>query len=108
MRNIIIVLFIFILCFCSFGYAQETAQAPQVNTVQGAVVDTDWVAGELVVRSIDFFTPDEMTFTVDRNTKIVKGTEAVSLADILQNSQVTVMYSASLAGLKALQINIQE
>ncbi len=108
MKKIFIVFVFFMLCFFSLVYAQQAEQVPQTSTIQGAVVDTDWVAGEMVVRSVDFFTPDEMTFMIDRNTKIIKGVQKISLADILQNTQVTVTYVSSLSGLKALQVNVRE
>jgi len=98
------------LCISSYCYSQVSGQGQgaEVGVAQGSVSDIDWVAGELVVRTYDFNTADETTFVVARETKILKGTREISFSDILQSDQVTVTFSSSLAGLKALKIVVQE
>jgi len=99
---------LFLFCFFSQGYAQSLPAESQASLIQGSIADIDWVAGKLVVRSDDFYSSDEMIFVADRNTKIIKGTETISLADILQGDHVKIVYRSSLAGLRALQITVNK
>jgi hypothetical protein len=93
----------------SSGYGQEGCVSNSLNIVKGRVVDTDWVAGKLIVRIDDAYHPDQVIFLITRDTKITKGVETISFADILQTDYVTVQYfNNAFAGLRAEAIEVRQ
>jgi len=93
----------------SSGYGQEDSVNNPLGIVKGRVVDTDWVAGKLIVRIDDAYHPDQVIFFVNHETKITKGVETISFADILQTDYVTVQYfDNAFAGLRAEAIEVRQ
>jgi hypothetical protein len=110
MKKIIIFVLVMVMAFAiSAARAQSTLTESKVSVVKGAVVDTDWVADKIIIRTASFDAPDEVTIYVDHDTKIIKGTSTIFFADILQDDQLTAMcVSTSFAGLKATEIVVNE
>lgn len=97
------------LCFSLNVCCHDALEAAAVNMVKGSIVDIDWVAGKVVVKTDDFDGPDEIVFIATHDTKITKGLETIFFSDILQGDQVAVTYtSSSLAGLTALEIAVDQ
>jgi hypothetical protein len=110
-RKMFVLSLLFVIVLCSFGYCQNSASAKQIRRATGRVVDVDWVAGKIVVRTEDFDSGnvDEITFQVPDNTPITRGTDNIDLSDINQSDLVIVEYdNSSLVGAKAITITVQE
>lgn len=84
------------------------AEQPELKRIAGEVADVDWVAGKLVVRTMDFTNVDEITVMVTQDTRITKGTDTIGLAGVNVTDQVEVKYYSSLAGLRAANITVVE
>jgi len=85
----------------------STACGEEEKTVYGTVAQVDWVGSKLTVRYPQPFSAqhDEINIKVPKDTEITRGTEEISLSDILQSDQVTVSYfDDGLNGLKAIRI----
>ncbi len=108
-RKIFGMAMIMCLCYSSGLFAQGLEEQNQLDIVKGRVVETDWVAGKLVVRIDDAYQPDQITLFVTRDTKITKGASDISLADILQMDYVTARYYVnSFAGLRAVSVEVRQ
>lgn len=110
MKQKIFMLAVAFLFLCVYsGYAQEGCGLVALSIVKGRVVETDWVSGKIVIRLDDAYHPDQMTFFVDDRTVIMKGTDRISFADVLQEDYLTIGYHVnSFAGLQALTIDARE
>jgi hypothetical protein len=110
MKKVFIVMVaVFLLSMVFHAYAQPASQEAGTTIVKGQVVDFDWVAGKLIIRTSDFGNPDEIIVWVTSDTKIIKGSETIFFSDVLQGDQVSVLcVSPSFSGVKALQIMVNE
>lgn len=101
---------LFFLIFLSPVFCQDDG-TKQHYTITGDVVDVDWVASQLTVRYYDARPGrgyDEINFTVSADTKIIKGTDEVSLSDLNKSNQVSVEYvDNASAGLLAVKIVVE-
>ncbi|MDD5059966.1 MAG: hypothetical protein PHY35_02455 [Candidatus Omnitrophica bacterium] len=70
------------------------AETIKEKTISGTVVDLDWVSSSVTVRFYPEFStnPDEVNLKTTMDSVIQKGTESISLSDILQSDPVTVTY----------------
>ena len=101
--NIFVFVMLSIITTCGWALNDTEDQ----KTIAGTVVQTDWVKSMITVRYFDrvLASLDEINIIVDRNTKMMRGTDAIYLAGILQGDQVTVIYyDDGLSGLKAKKI----
>jgi len=112
-KLVVVCVLFFVAIAGADGYCQDLVSEASTKIVRGTVTEIDWVAGKVVVRTCDFgsinevtLKVDEITFKVTQDTKITKGTEDISLADMHLSDSVTVEYSNSLAGLKAVSITV--
>lgn len=92
------------------AYAQNVSAVQTTATIRGSVVQLDWVAGKVVVRTYDFDNElDEITFFVTSKTKISKNGETAYSFDLQQGDNVAVVYESkanAFAGLQALSITV--
>ncbi len=91
------------------AYAQAASDHVDVKTIEGRIVALDWVASVIVVRWFgspgEGYGPDEVTIHVNDDTRITKGAQDISLADINVDDRVSVsFYRDSFAGLQAIRI----
>jgi len=70
------------------------AEEIEEKTISGTVVDLDWVSSAITVRYYPAFSTDadEINLKITGNTIISRGTDSISLSDILQSDPVTVTY----------------
>ena len=100
-----------ITCVCMAKipcYAQEQSQDKSCSfmKLQGRIVSINWVGSSIVVEDIQG--SDQVTFLVTRETRIVKGSNSVSLSDLNVGNQVTIEYcDAHFVGLKALSVTVK-
>ena len=108
-KRMLLMAMLMCLCCSSGLFAQGLEGQSPLDIVKGRVVETDWVAGKLVVRIDDAYQPDQITLFATRDTKITKGASDISLADILQMDYVTVQYYVnSFAGLRAVSVEVRQ
>lgn len=105
MRYILIA--ILILAIPCLTLAQDPNSSPETKVIRGTISAIDWVAGKIVVRTVDFGEIDEITFIVSDGTQITKGSETIDFDALNQSSAVSVEYQPnSFAGLKATRITL--
>jgi len=107
MKNVIIFAAIVIFILTVIGFCQQALSQDVVNMIIGEVGSVDWVGNKIAVKTFYNGNYDEMLFYVSKDTGIVKSDNKISLADINLSDKVTVNYSGSFAGLKALQITVK-
>ena len=107
MKKIIISGMVIILMSAAIGFCQDAPNQDSVKTITGEVAKVDWVGNKIVVRTFDSINYDEILFYISEDTNIIKGGSEISLADINLSDKVSVNYSGSFAGLKALQITVK-
>jgi len=100
----VVFIVILIMAVCC-GWALDDSQ--EQKTISGRVVDTDWVKSVIIV---NYFNPhtgssDEISIIITSETKITRGTNVITLSDVLRSDQVTVIYyDDGLSGLKAIRV----
>ena len=106
----IFLVFLFLTALILPGNCFGSEETRQTKTLDGRVVDIDWVAGTIVVSwlqsqgQVQF---DETTFFVPENTRITKGSDSIWLSDLNISDSVTVeYYNASPGPLTAISINV--
>ena len=85
------------------GMAQEmdAADIPRLPSVQGWVAEVDWVGDKIVINTGG----DEITFRLNQDTQVEQSGQSISVNDIDQGDQVTVLYvDKQHVGLVAVQI----
>lgn len=89
-------IFVLSLFIVFTGYCQSNPENSncQIMTVEGRVVETDWVGSILVVESFS----NNFTFKVSNDAKIINGTERVSFGDVEASDPVTVNYYEDSSG----------
>jgi hypothetical protein len=98
---------LFVFAGTCFSQNQTGSADLQVLTFEGQVVEVDWVAAKLAVRSEQNESIQEKTFIVPRDLLITKGVESVGLQDINVSDNVSVQYSADSDGsFKAISISV--
>ncbi len=83
------------------------AEETEEKTISGSVADLDWVGSTITLRYYPAFNTDadEINIKITRDTIMSKGTDSISLSDILQSDPVTVTYfDDRLSGLKARRV----
>lgn len=93
-----------------FSYADEEVDPSAVRTVSGQVNKVDWVGSTILIR---WGQPngnyDEIAIKVDKDTKILKAGESLSLAGINISDSINVKYyddPKDFGPLKALGITV--
>lgn len=92
----------FFLCTAAL-FAQDIPE----KTISGTVEEVDWVESTFTVRYFDIYTAntEEINIKITPDTQMNRGTETISLSDLLQSDPVTVIYyDDGAAGLKARRI----
>jgi hypothetical protein len=106
-KKSLIILCIFLIAFSCSGYCQDSTDESKADIVKGVVAAVDWVAGILVVRTMDFGNIDEITFEVPDDVEITKGTNSIGFSSINLTDPVRVEYLGnSFSGLKAVRIMV--
>lgn len=107
--RIIMLVSVFALLVTGQFYGQEESLRSATKIVSGKISSVDWVGSKIAMRwydpgQIGF---DEITFVVTRQTKIIKGTEDITLADLNMEDSITVEYvDNGLTGLMAVKISV--
>ncbi len=92
------------ICLISSSLWAEDAEK---KTIFGIVVDLDWVSSTICVQYSDPYSGnmDELDIKITHDTVMRRGTESISLGDILQSDPVTVSYyDDGVSGLKATRV----
>jgi catabolite regulation protein CreA len=109
MKKILMAGVLLVAATFSQGICEEQSEQCAMKTVHGTIIDIDWVGSQIVVRTVDNATVDEITFYVTRATVITKGTDTLGLADLIVSETVTVDYCLqSFVGLEAARITVDE
>ena len=87
MRATAILLFLLVL-----GRPMMAAESTALATASGQVVSVNPTAKSLVVNVEERGKSEERTFVVDDNSKIVKGSSTIALAELAQGERVTLTY----------------
>ncbi|MFA5199288.1 MAG: hypothetical protein WC442_00030 [Candidatus Omnitrophota bacterium] len=99
----------FLLAILLFSPSLE-AETIKEKTISGTVVDLDWVSSSITVRFYPEFSTnaDEINLKTTMDSVIQKGTNSISLSDILQSDPVTVTYyDDGTSGLKIIRLTDQ-
>ncbi|MDD4981699.1 MAG: hypothetical protein WC293_01050 [Candidatus Omnitrophota bacterium] len=92
LRLIFVLIFLSVFVPLPCNWAQD--EAVSQKTVSGIVIDLDWVSSIITVLYFDPFSgnQDEINITITHDTKITRGTEAISFSDLEQSDPVMVVY----------------
>jgi hypothetical protein len=78
-----------------FGHCQDASQTNEIKSIEGEVVDIDYIKQVIVVKWLmqePQITYQETVFLVNPSAKIIKGTDKVGFMDINKFDRVTVKY----------------
>ena len=104
MKTLMVMLFSGVLSLGGVYFVQDSeAQEAnkQTRSADGLVSQIDWVGSKLVVD----VGGDEMTFVVEDDVKVQRGTDELSVNDLDQSDAITVYYyDNGAAGLKVVRI----
>lgn len=83
-------LFVVLACmvFSGFCMCQEDFGGSKIKTAEGSVADIDTVKSEIVVNVFE----NDIAFSVNEDTKIMRGTEDISIDDIDINDSLLIRY----------------
>jgi len=87
----IVVMLVFALSIVGFVGTASAAmrKAPKSMKITGEVVSVDTTANIVILKA----QKGEMTFTVDKETRIMAGRQQMTLADLKAGTKLTVKYS---------------
>jgi len=85
---------VILISFIFLGFSPVFASGEEEKNISGTISGVDWVTSTLTVRYFHLFSgnADEINLKVSSDAKLTRGTEAISLSDIMQGDPVTVVY----------------
>ncbi len=87
-KTIFILMLLLFTLLSGYGKDNLNNSSCQTKTVEGRVVETDWVSSALVIESLG----NNYTFKVPKSAKIINGSETVNFSDVEASDPVSVEY----------------